>query len=620
EIINNNQWLEKENILNIGCLERLGVIRRKNRILKDKLEVGAGMGSKNKKTGGKKKKSAGKFSKAPVESQPESVANAGTEIEETGTVKASSQIESSSLPSKKRKSGSDNGEEKLDPSDEASSAAADKAGKGKKLKSGSDGGRAEVSRSGALARQLRPRKQPKVFQDVTLVEGDANRVIGRRIKVFWPLDDNWYAGHVKGFRLKTKQHHVVYDDGEEEWLLLRKEKIKIQVELGEVFGESVGASAAMPSKAPLNVKEGRMNVEKGKKIDTSSIDDGKKNGVKEKESGGVVGDGKKTGAKRKQHSTVDNRKKQDGKRKKEDGVNERKDRKKEGNTEKSKLVEGENDYGGKKEDVGNALEIKVVEDQNTGRVDSVGDGSEKNEADKMKENKDNIENEVQVEVQAAGDGKNAKRPKNSKKTAPRTKRVGSGKQTQQKHVAEDQTEDADTKQAKVEQADAKQDIKRDEDSRFTKNANLKDVNVSEADSTCNDDVENQQKAKESDMFSRKKVDSSVTAGPETDTFDDVGSKHSIKDARKQAEQAEKCDEKNANAVVAEQLQEQPKVEVQRQANEDEPFKSSTVIQPNEKHSDARGGDEKASEDQVDVKDDDQLSKKHNKKYRVKVKT
>ena len=125
---------------------------------------------------------------------------------------------------------------KLDVLDEAAEAA-DKAGKGKKLKSGREVGIAEQLSSGALARQLRPRKQPKVFQDVTQEEADATRIVGRRIKVFWPLDVKWYAGDVKESRAKTKQHHVVYDDGDDEWLVLKDEKIKILIEPEEVFGK-----------------------------------------------------------------------------------------------------------------------------------------------------------------------------------------------------------------------------------------------------------------------------------------------------------------------------------------------------------------------------------------------
>ena len=84
-----------------------------------------------------------------------------------------------------------------------------------------------------MAQQLRPRKQSKVFQDVTLEEADATRIVGRRIEVFWPLDVKWYAGDVKESHAKTKQHHSEYDDGDDEWLVLKDEKIKILIEPGK---------------------------------------------------------------------------------------------------------------------------------------------------------------------------------------------------------------------------------------------------------------------------------------------------------------------------------------------------------------------------------------------------
>ncbi|XP_027349607.1 DNA mismatch repair protein MSH6 [Abrus precatorius] len=54
----------------------------------------------------------------------------------------------------------------------------------------------------------------------------ATEVIGRRVKVYWPLDKAWYEGLVKSFDNLTSKHLVHYDDGEEESLDLSKEKIE----------------------------------------------------------------------------------------------------------------------------------------------------------------------------------------------------------------------------------------------------------------------------------------------------------------------------------------------------------------------------------------------------------
>ncbi|XP_031373635.1 DNA mismatch repair protein MSH6 [Punica granatum] len=49
-------------------------------------------------------------------------------------------------------------------------------------------------------------------------------VVGKRIKVYWPLDEAWYEGCVKSFDGKSKKHLIQYDDAEEELLDLGKEK------------------------------------------------------------------------------------------------------------------------------------------------------------------------------------------------------------------------------------------------------------------------------------------------------------------------------------------------------------------------------------------------------------
>ncbi|XP_020234813.1 DNA mismatch repair protein MSH6 [Cajanus cajan] len=52
-------------------------------------------------------------------------------------------------------------------------------------------------------------------------------VVGRRIKVYWPLDNAWYEGSVKSFDSLTSKHLVRYDDDEEESLDLSKEKVHL---------------------------------------------------------------------------------------------------------------------------------------------------------------------------------------------------------------------------------------------------------------------------------------------------------------------------------------------------------------------------------------------------------
>ncbi|KAI4341663.1 hypothetical protein MLD38_026357 [Melastoma candidum] len=59
-----------------------------------------------------------------------------------------------------------------------------------------------------------------------------SEVSGKRVRVYWPLDEAWYEGCVKEYNEESGRHVVVYDDGEEEALELAKEKVE-WVEEGE---------------------------------------------------------------------------------------------------------------------------------------------------------------------------------------------------------------------------------------------------------------------------------------------------------------------------------------------------------------------------------------------------
>lgn len=49
----------------------------------------------------------------------------------------------------------------------------------------------------------------------------AEEIVGSRISCFWEEDNAWYDGVVDVFEGERKQpHHITYDDGEAEWVLL----------------------------------------------------------------------------------------------------------------------------------------------------------------------------------------------------------------------------------------------------------------------------------------------------------------------------------------------------------------------------------------------------------------
>lgn len=58
-------------------------------------------------------------------------------------------------------------------------------------------------------------------------------VVNRRIRVYWPMDEEWYEGCVRSFDRVLGKHLVEYDDDEEELIDLSKEKIEwVEVEGG----------------------------------------------------------------------------------------------------------------------------------------------------------------------------------------------------------------------------------------------------------------------------------------------------------------------------------------------------------------------------------------------------
>lgn len=68
-------------------------------------------------------------------------------------------------------------------------------------------------------------------QDVLLAKGAAKNakksIVGKRIAVFWPMDDAWYFGVVQAWDPKANEHSVLYDDGVTESISLQKEAVRI---------------------------------------------------------------------------------------------------------------------------------------------------------------------------------------------------------------------------------------------------------------------------------------------------------------------------------------------------------------------------------------------------------
>ncbi|XP_042416622.1 uncharacterized protein LOC122005595 isoform X1 [Zingiber officinale] len=104
---------------------------------------------------------------------------------------------------------------------------------------GSQGEACSIDSSG---RSLRPRRhngksfarKRRHFYEVFLRDMDPYCLVKQRIRVFWPLDQNWYFGLIKSYDPMTRLHHVKYDDRDEEWINLQKERFKLLLFPSEV--------------------------------------------------------------------------------------------------------------------------------------------------------------------------------------------------------------------------------------------------------------------------------------------------------------------------------------------------------------------------------------------------
>ncbi|CDP17604.1 unnamed protein product [Coffea canephora] len=60
-------------------------------------------------------------------------------------------------------------------------------------------------------------KKPRIVKEY------GEKLIGSRIKVWWPIDRQFYEGAIDSFDPLRKKHKVLYVDGDEENLNLKKE-------------------------------------------------------------------------------------------------------------------------------------------------------------------------------------------------------------------------------------------------------------------------------------------------------------------------------------------------------------------------------------------------------------
>lgn len=100
-----------------------------------------------------------------------------------------------------------------------------------------------VSQHAASNPEETPSKPKSASQDASKVEtprtakaspeqssGESEELVGKRIKVFWTSDNNWYFGKVIDF--SDGKHLVHYEDGDRENLVLKNEKVRCLSSIG----------------------------------------------------------------------------------------------------------------------------------------------------------------------------------------------------------------------------------------------------------------------------------------------------------------------------------------------------------------------------------------------------
>ncbi|XP_068652012.1 sister chromatid cohesion protein PDS5 homolog C-like isoform X2 [Aristolochia californica] len=79
--------------------------------------------------------------------------------------------------------------------------------------------------------QETPKVKPKRKRSMATEEGSEpvldEKIVGSKVEVWWPDDDEFYRGTVASYDPIEKKHKVLYDDGDEETLFLKEEKFHL---------------------------------------------------------------------------------------------------------------------------------------------------------------------------------------------------------------------------------------------------------------------------------------------------------------------------------------------------------------------------------------------------------
>ncbi|XP_065851237.1 sister chromatid cohesion protein PDS5 homolog C-like isoform X1 [Euphorbia lathyris] len=97
---------------------------------------------------------------------------------------------------------------------------------------------------------------------------DPDELVGKRVKVYWPKDKEYYIGTIDSFNASNKKHKVLYDDGDQEILNLKREKwafIQDDDVMQDEIEADVPPSPDAPPETPPPKKKAKTNVDQSAK-------------------------------------------------------------------------------------------------------------------------------------------------------------------------------------------------------------------------------------------------------------------------------------------------------------------------------------------------------------------
>ncbi|XP_076954625.1 histone H3-lysine(4) N-trimethyltransferase ATX1-like [Bidens hawaiensis] len=97
-----------------------------------------------------------------------------------------------------------------------------------------NGGEIEVTEVDNVDRSTAAASRTKRWVRLKFDGVDPQKFVGLQCKVYWPLDADWYFGRIAKYDTESHRHHVEYEDGDEEMVVLSKERIKFHVSAEEI--------------------------------------------------------------------------------------------------------------------------------------------------------------------------------------------------------------------------------------------------------------------------------------------------------------------------------------------------------------------------------------------------